>query len=92
MSYNWQNISDVAVYPNPTEGSFVLAYGLGTPSLVQINLFDALGNKLATIDNEQKEVGKYIDQFDISNYPGGLYFIETLIEGKRRTYKLIKNN
>jgi len=92
MSYNWQNISEVAVYPNPTQGSFVLAYGLGTPSLVQINLFDAGGNKLATIDNEQKEVGKYVDQFDISTYPGGVYFIETLIEGKRRTYKLIKNN
>jgi len=91
MSYNLQNIPGSTIYPNPATGSFQIAYSLDKPSLIRIDIFDLLGKKLATIDNEQKEQGKYIDQFDISGYPDGLYLIEIVSDNRRRTYKLIKN-
>jgi hypothetical protein len=91
VSYNLQNIPGSTIYPNPATGSFQIAYSLDKPSLIRIDIFDISGKKLATIDNEQKEQGKYIDQFDMSGYPDGLYLIEIVNDNRRRTYKLIKN-
>lgn len=91
MSYNFQNIPDNAVYPNPTAGSFQIAYNLDEASRIRVYIFDLSGKKLATIDDEDKEQGNYIDQFDISNYPNGIYIIEMINDKKRRAYKLVKD-
>ncbi len=91
MAYNSQAVAGNMIYPNPTKGLFRIAYTVNTLSHVRIDIFNILGKRLATVDNEQKEQGKYVDVFDMSNYPDGVYLIEVINNDKKRTYKLIKN-
>lgn len=44
------------------------------PSQVQINAFDVLGNKIATLVNEVKPMGTYETIWNAANLPSGVYF------------------
>ncbi len=64
-------------YPNPFNPSTVISYRLSAPGNVSLKIFDALGNEVATlIDNEWKEAGYYNYQLRINNYQltTGVYF------------------
>lgn len=79
-----------AVFPNPGNGYFKLAYSLDTRSHVQIYLFDLNGHKIKCMKNETQEAGQYIEDLDLHRYPASVYFIEMLIDNKQRLYKVVK--
>ncbi len=64
-------------YPNPFNPSTIISYRLAASSNVALNIYDVLGNEVATlIDNEWKEAGYYNYPLSIINYqlPSGIYF------------------
>ncbi|MBI9073217.1 MAG: T9SS type A sorting domain-containing protein [Melioribacteraceae bacterium] len=67
-------------YPNPFNPATVIEYtipaGNGYASLVQLKIFDILGNEVSTLVNELKAAGNYKVKFEGNNLSSGVYFYQ----------------
>ena len=89
-------VSDVAnendnfsVYPNPSTGSFTIAYGLATRGFVSVSITDFMGKtNYLPVTNEYKDAGNYSFQFDPA-IPG-IYIIKMQIGDKVYIGKMVK--
>jgi hypothetical protein len=61
-------------YPNPFNPITIIQYQIPEVGLVSLQVFDILGNEVATLVNEEKPGGTYEVQFDASNLSSGVYF------------------
>jgi hypothetical protein len=61
-------------YPNPFNPSTQIQYGLKSRSEVQLVIYNALGQKVATLVNNMQPAGVYTVQFDALNLASGIYF------------------
>jgi hypothetical protein len=69
-------------YPNPFNPSTLIKYSIprsirrGEHSVSQttLKIYDILGNKIATLVNEQQKTGFYEVKFDAQNLSSGIYF------------------
>jgi hypothetical protein len=84
------NMADDRAYPNPTNGSFKIAYQLEEPSRVRISLLDIAGRRMEMIKNETKNRGFHTTSLDIQTYPAGLYYVEMLVNNRRRIIQVMK--
>ncbi|MEX0609570.1 MAG: T9SS type A sorting domain-containing protein [Balneolaceae bacterium] len=74
-------------YPNPFNPSTVISYQLPVNSEVQLEIFDLMGRKVATLlDGEMKPAGKYDITFDARRLASGMY-IYRLKAGNFRVIK-----
>lgn len=60
-------------FPNPFNASTTLRFGLGARSQVLLELYDIVGRRVATLVDEVREAGSYIEQWS-ENVPSGAYF------------------
>lgn len=60
-------------YPNPFNPTTTIRYDLPKDGLVQLKVFDILGNEASTLVNEQKVAGKYEVNFNASQLASGVY-------------------
>jgi len=60
-------------YPNPFNPSTTIKYTLAEKSDVSLNVYDILGNEVATLVNATQEAGNYEINFNASNLASGLY-------------------
>ena len=73
-------------YPNPFNPTTSISYSVSKSSNVKLEVFDLLGQKVATLVNEVKAAGNYDLSFDASNLTSGIYIYritqgsETLIK------------
>jgi hypothetical protein len=75
---------DLTAYPNPFNPSTRIRYSIPSASLVDLEVFDILGNKVAVLVNEEKPAGVYEVEFsakggsasggDGSALSSGIYF------------------
>lgn len=63
-------------YPNPFNPTTTIKYSIGSNQFVKINIYDLLGNEVASLVNEQKTFGEYEVNFDASNLSSGIYFYQ----------------
>lgn len=75
-------------YPNPFNPSTVISYQLPMTNNVSLNVFDVLGNNIATLVNEKKEAGNYTVVFDGANLSTGIYFARLQSGNVVRTIKM----
>ncbi len=75
-------------YPNPFNPITIIKYSIPAPpnlpkreALVQLKVYDIIGNEVATLVNETKVPGNYEINFNGSNLASGVYF-----------YKLVSND
>ncbi|RKY91168.1 MAG: peptidase S8 [Ignavibacteriae bacterium] len=89
-SYEYSNIIEVEVgiptefsleqnYPNPFNPTTIIRFSIpavetGHAPSVRLIVFDILGNKVATLINEEKEAGIYEVEFDATGITSGIYF------------------
>jgi plastocyanin len=69
-------------YPNPFNPTTVLPYELKSAGLVQLSVYNVLGEKVADLVNEQQAAGSHSVNFDASALSTGLY-IYRLTSGNR---------
>lgn len=71
-----------SVYPNPTNDFLNITSSDG--KIFSVNIFNTLGEKVYSLNNLQHL------QFNIHNYPSGLYFVQINTDNKFLTKKIIK--
>ena len=76
-------------YPNPFNPTTTITFILPERSYVELNIYNVLGVKLATLIKGVKSAGSYSVQFNASNYPSGLYIYELQTDNYKQTKKMI---
>ena len=78
-------------FPNPFNPTTTIRYSVPRTGLVTINIYDVLGEKIATLVNEEKPAGNYSIQFTIGSrqLASGIYFYRMTAGEFIQTKKLI---
>ena len=78
---------DAMLFPNPTEGGFILSLtGDDIPQATAV---------LCTMDGkviEERVVTGTVEEFDLSGKPSGVYLLRLTTEGEAKVWKVIKRN
>ena len=61
-------------YPNPFNPETTISFDIAQPGLVEIAVFNILGEKVSILLNEEKKPGHYSINFNADNISSGLYF------------------
>jgi len=61
-------------YPNPFNPTTNIMYTVPSKEYVNLTVYNILGEKIATLVDEEKAPGKYTVTFDGSRLPSGVYF------------------
>ncbi len=61
-------------YPNPFNPSTNLSFRIGYSSFVTLKIYDALGNEITTLVNEEKQPGTYDVNFNAEHLSSGVYY------------------
>ncbi len=76
-------------YPNPFNPSTDIQYSIPKTSNVKLIIYNLLGQKIATLVNEQKSAGTYTVQFNASELSTGIYFYTLQAGNFVKTKKMI---
>jgi hypothetical protein len=69
-------ISDLLVYPNPTDGKVEFSFYVSSLQRISVKIFDHNGRLVATAIDRQVPAGKQILRFDAGNIAQGIYFVK----------------
>ena len=67
--------------PNPFRGSTALGYDMARAGTVDLAVFDALGRRVATLDEGTRAAGSHPVRFDGSALPAGVYLARLSVDG-----------
>lgn len=84
-----QNSSLYQNYPNPFNPTTTIKYSIPNSGIVQIKIYDILGNEINTLLNEYIQDGTYEIEFNASGLPSGIYFYEIKSGSYLETKKMI---
>lgn len=76
-------------FPNPFNPFTTISYALPVNSEVLLTVYDALGNELSVLVNEEKSAGQHSVEFNASNLASGLYFYRIQAGNFNQTRKMI---
>lgn len=76
-------------YPNPFNPITTIEYELKEYSLVNLKVYDLLGNETAVLVNSNKEPGYHNVNFNASNLPSGVYVYTLQINGFTDSKKML---
>jgi len=76
-------------YPNPFNPSTRISWQSPVSSHQTLNVFDILGNEIATLVNEYKPAGKYEVDFDGSRLASGIYFYKLTAGNYSKVMKMM---
>ena len=76
-------------YPNPFNPATTIKYSISKDQLVDLKIYDVMGNEIVTLVSEIKSSGNYEVIFDASNLPSGAYFYTLVTEDFVSTKKMM---
>ncbi len=76
-------------YPNPFNPTTTISYEIAKLNHVTLKIYDILGNKIATLVNEEKPAGIYEVIWNAVNQPNGVYLYQLKAGNFTDTKKLI---
>ena len=78
-------------YPNPFRDATTLSYTLPAPAEVRLDVFDALGRLVATVEQGVRPAGLHEVAFRAADaLPPGLYIARLTADGQRATRRLVR--
>jgi hypothetical protein len=90
-----QNLKDhfskfsISAKPNPFSNKIEIEYELKTNATVLLDIVNARGETIATLDNEFLAIGKYKKTFDSTRLAEGLYFCRIRVNGNTKALKIV---
>jgi hypothetical protein len=76
-------------YPNPFNPTTTIKYSIPQEGLVTIKIYNAIGEEVLTLVNEEQPVGNYEVEFDATTLPSGIYFYRLQTPNFTQTKKMI---
>jgi uncharacterized repeat protein (TIGR01451 family) len=73
------------IYPNPNKGLFDIKLVLVQTSEIHLDILNVIGQTIKTYKNK---TDKFTEQFDLSTFPKGIYFIKLTIDRQIITKKM----
>ncbi len=79
-------------YPNPFNPATNITYSMAKSGFVSIEVFDLLGRRVATLENNYRQVGEHTVRFDAGSLSSGQYIVRMQTPGyvKTQSITLIK--
>ena len=71
---NLNNNIKTGAYPNPFTNNTKIEYALTDQEKVQIDVYNALGNRITTIVDEFQDIGEHFAVFNADNCSSGIYY------------------
>jgi sugar lactone lactonase YvrE len=75
-------------YPNPFNASTVIRYQLESPSIVTIDIYDILGRKITTINDEFKNAGIHQEIWNAGGNSTGIYYMRIQVDNRASTKEM----
>jgi len=75
-------------YPNPFNPSTNINYSLNKASLVSLEVYNLLGQRVSTLVNEYQNTGNYAVKFDGANLESGTYIYRLNVDGESQTRRM----
>jgi hypothetical protein len=84
--------SEINIYPNPYSDHISISYSLTERSTVNIEIYDAIGQKVQTIVNITQPAGVYSYDFSAKelDMDAGIYFVKISIDGKTTMKRIVE--
>ena len=76
-------------YPNPFNPSTSIEYRIQEAGVISLNIYDVLGNQVATLVDEYKPAGTYEITWYAEGLPSGVYFYQLKTENFIETKKML---
>ena len=76
-------------YPNPFNPSTTISYSIPESGLVQLSIYNILGQQVASLINKEQSKGNYKVEFDASSLASGIYFYKLQTESHSETKKFV---
>ncbi len=76
-------------YPNPFNPTTTINYQLPQTGQVTLKIYDILGKEVATLVNEQKNIGRYSVNFDASKIASGVYIYQIRVNDYVSSKKML---
>jgi len=84
-----RNYELIQNYPNPFNPSTKIKFSLPKSSHVKVVIFNALGEEIQSIVNQNLKAGNYETDWDAGNSPSGIYFYRITADEFTNTKKMI---
>jgi hypothetical protein len=100
-SFNYSDIIEVEInqlptefklhqnYPNPFNPSTTIKFDLSSAAFVNLSIYNSIGEKVATIVNEQLDAGTHSVRFDASILSSGIYIYRLSADNSVITNKML---
>ncbi|NOZ60498.1 MAG: T9SS type A sorting domain-containing protein [Calditrichaeota bacterium] len=76
-------------FPNPFNPTTDISFALPTRSHVKLSVYNALGQKVATLVEGMRQAGSYRATWNAQNMPSGIYFYRLETDSFSKTLKMI---
>ena len=76
-------------YPNPFNPNTTIKFAIPKYSLVKLEIYNLLGEKIETLADKDFPAGYYSVIFNAAKYPSGIYLYKLKTEGYQQSKKLI---
>ena len=76
-------------YPNPFNPTTTIEYSLAKAGHVELFIYNTLGQKIATLVNEENSAGQHQVTFDASGFASGVYFYEIVSKDFNQVKKML---
>ncbi len=76
-------------YPNPFNPSTKISFVIPVSGLVNLKVFNILGNEITTLLNEQLFAGEHTVPFNAAGLSSGIYFYALTVNGNTKTKEMV---
>jgi N-acetylneuraminic acid mutarotase len=83
-----KNNIDLNIFPNPSSNKVTINFSSSVKDKLQLKITNSLGEIIYS-ESKKDFSGEYVNTFDLSQQPKGVYFLEAIIGEERRTRKII---
>ncbi len=74
-------------YPNPFNSSTAIIYEIPSTGFVKVNIYNSLGQKVASLVNSVQSQGKHAVAFDAGDLSSGIYYYQLEFENLKSQMK-----